>query len=132
MIQNTLMKVIHELHHTQHAEIEIDGFRISMSFIEDGNRVYFTTPVYYGDNYIPKSVRKCLTEQIPFAQNEIKVFFTVDEEQCRIDLNHIDYEEVIQKDKLPQLLSTFAWMAEQWRNLLEENDRHDLIHIRVK
>ncbi len=125
-------KVLHELSHSQFTEVEWNGSLVNLKIVADGNQIFISTPVYFGDNYIPKSVRKCLTQQILFAHVEIKTFLTVNETLFKITLNYIGNISEINQEEIKELLESFTWIAEKWRAILEENDKHDLIYIHAK
>lgn len=133
-IENDLKKLIHQLVHKDIGQIFYNGSDIIVRIIEPQNdsKLSLRTPVYNGGNYIPKSVRQCVSEKSPFAgHHQIKTYLTVDEDNFRINLNYLGVFENLDKGKFHDLLEEFSHLADEWRLYLDENDHRDLIHVRV-
>lgn len=105
---------------------------ISITVVEDGEKLLFSTTVYSGDNYVPPSVRACLTCKPPFRVPFSHTHLNLNEEEFRIQLSASYRTEHLSPDALQDLIDDFAWMAEEWRYYLDENDRNDLIYVRRK
>jgi hypothetical protein len=130
-LDEDLKKLIHQLSHRDMGLILFNGSDITVRVYEQDSRLSLSTPVYYGGNYIPKSVRKCLSERAPFEDHSIRTYLSLDEENFQIALNYLGQLENLDRSKFKDLLENFTVQAEEWRLFLDENDRHDLIYVRV-
>lgn len=131
LMQNDLKKLFHELAKHEIAQIDLGGSNITMRMIEPASTFALSTPVYSGGNFIPKSVRECLSRKAPFTQvGMIKANLTVDEPNFRVWLNYLGSLDHLTGEKLKAVLEEFTWLADEWRLYLDENDKRDLIHVR--
>lgn len=131
LIQSDLKKLFHQLVKEEIAHIELGGSNITVRMMDRTSTFSLATPVYFGGNFIPKSVRSCLSQKAPFAtQSSIKTHLTVDEPNFRIWLNYIGSLDHMNGERLKEVLEEFSWLADEWRLKLDEHDRNDLIHVR--
>jgi hypothetical protein len=131
-IEDNLKGLIHQLVHKDLGNIQVNGANVSVCVFEQDSKLSLSTIVYYGGNYIPKSVRKSLSSPVPFSKKNIKTYLLVDELNFHITLNYLDSLESLDREKFKILLEEFSWQAEEWRYFFDEHDRQDLIHINVK
>jgi hypothetical protein len=124
-----IKKLFHQLIHDDKAEIDLGGSNISVRLLNDSSRFTLTTPIYLGGNFIPKSVRNCLSEKAPFGMEGIKTSTSVDEHEFKVYLHYLGSLDHINGDKFHELLESFSWLADEWRLYLDEHDRNDLVHI---
>lgn len=129
--QNELKKLFNQLLQKEIAQVELGGSNITIRFHQVESKFSLSTPVYQGGNFIPKSVRKCLSHKTPFSSENIKTFLTVDENNFKIDLNFIGTMENINGEKFREILEEFSWLADEWRLFLDDHDKNDIIHVRV-
>jgi hypothetical protein len=129
--QKELKKIFHDLQQKEIAQIELGGSNITIRFHSDQSKFALSTPVYLGGNFIPKSVRQCLTHKVPFHSDSIKTYLTTDEPSFRIDLNYIGTMDNINGNKFRDILEEFSWLADEWRLFLDDHDKNDIIHVRV-
>ncbi|MBA2368396.1 MAG: hypothetical protein H0V82_05155 [Candidatus Protochlamydia sp.] len=113
-------------------KVAYDGLEIFVRFLDTDSKLSFITSVYYGGNYIPSSVRRCLTHSAPFSHPPIRTFLTIDEKKFQISLNYLGHLNRLDHHNLNELIEEFGSIAEKWRNYLDEHDKHDLVHVRVK
>lgn len=131
LVQNDLKKLFHDLAKNEMAQIELGGSSITMRMIERASTFSLSTPVYFGGNFIPKSVRECLSHKAPFTQvGMIKANLTMDEPNFKIWLNYLGSLDHMTGEKLKAVLEEFSWLADEWRLYLDEHDKHDLVHVR--
>lgn len=131
LMQNDLKKLFHELAKNEIAHIDLGGSNITMRMIERASTFALSTPVYHGGNFIPKSVRECLSRKAPFAQvGMIKTNLSMDEPNFRIWLNYLGSLDHMTGEKLKAVLEEFSWLADEWRLYLDEHDKRDLVHVR--
>lgn len=113
-----------------HLEVMLHGAEISLRSIND-ETFSFSTPVYYGGNYIPHSVRNCLTQPAPFIVPYLKTNLKIDEDNFSIHLICRESLETLNPLSFMTHLEEFAWQAEQWRFLLDRHDRDDRVYIKA-
>lgn len=112
--------------------VKTDGMDISVS-MQDGSKLSLCTTVYFGSNFIPKAVRSCLTQKKPLEEyGLVNAYLSLDEDRFRVNLNYQCDLYAAQEKSFKTLLEHFSFQAEQWRRRLDEHDRNDLIHVRVK
>lgn len=132
VMQKDLKKLFHQLYHGEIAHIELGGSNIMIRYLSDESKIALTTPVYLGGNFIPKSVRNCVSlKAVPFVSDNIKTYLTVDENNFKIDLNFLGTMDNINGERFKEVLEEFSWLAEEWRQFLDDHDKHDIIHVRV-
>ncbi len=132
IIEKDLHKLFQQLTHDQVSQIDVNGANVVIRLVESGSKLAFSTPVYYGGNFIPSSVRQCLKQRNPFI-NSIGTFLTVDEKEYQIFLNYEGpFNLHIDKRLFLGLLEEFQWLADEWRAFLDEHDKNDLIYVRAK
>jgi hypothetical protein len=131
LMQSDLKKLFHELAKNEIAHIDMGGSNITMRMIEHASTFSLSTPVYFGGNFIPKSVRECVSRKAPFTQvGMIKANLSLDEPNFRIWLNYLGSLDHMTGEKLKAVLEEFSWLADEWRLYLDEHDKRDLIHVR--
>lgn len=132
LLQRDLQRLFQKLGQSSTVHFTVDGTDILIRVFDNASKIYLSTPVFSGGNFIPRSVRKCLSEKAPFGHNDLKTYFTVDEEHFQVVLNYIGLLESIQNDGLKTQLEDFSYMAEMWHQYLEDHGKNDLVHVRVK
>lgn len=131
LIKNDLKKLFHQLKKEDIAHIELGGSDITVRMVDEASTFSLATPVYYGVNFIPKSVRHCISQKAPFATTgTIKTQLTIDEPNYRIWLRYLGSFDNLNSERLKHLLEEFSWLADEWRVYLDEHDKRDLIHVR--
>lgn len=132
VLSKELKRLFSHLLQEDATEISIDGVNISIQAIDRGTKIFLSAPIYLGGNYIPKSVRKSLNERVPFDQKIIPTFTEINESNFQISLNFSGQTSHLTQQSLQNILDEFGWLANQWRQYLDENDKNDLVHIWVK
>jgi hypothetical protein len=129
-------KIYQKLMQESVAEIVVGGFNITIRIYDNARKFSLITDVYSGGNYIPKSVRECMTKHPNLTRDNpripLKTFVTLDEPNFRIYLNYLGLFEGMNNESFRSVMDDFSWQAEQWRIFLDENDKKDLIYVRVK
>lgn len=131
IMQNELKKLFHQLVREETAQIELGGSSITVRVLDQASTFSLTTPVYFGGNFIPKSVRRCVSLKAPFAPERLKTHLTVDENNFKIFLHYLGSLDHLNGEKFKELLEEFSWLADEWRLYLDEHDRNDLVHVRI-
>lgn len=126
---NNLNQLIKQLDQREWGSIHYNGSDVVAKIHEDHSKLSLSTIVYQGGNYIPKSVRSCLQTRELVSQTSLKTFFSIDETQYQVQLHYVGSVERIEKEDFYHLMDEFCYLAELWRDLLDEHDRHDLIYI---
>lgn len=125
-------RLLNELSAHESAVITLFNLPITVRVFDEGEKLALATPVYEGGNYIPQSVRRCLTIKSPIKTSSIKTFLNVDEGRFQISLNYLGQLGQFSERKLRDVLQEFSDIAEEWKLYLDEHDKNDLIHVRAK
>lgn len=126
---NELHKLLNKLLKDKKIETDLFGFPLKVS-IFDETKLSLSTVVFHGGNYIPKSIRNCLhKKEGPFLDSRIRTSLSIDEFQYLIKLNYFGKMDDMDFKELGDLLEEFCWIAEEWREFLDEHGRHDLVHV---
>lgn len=132
LIENDLKKLFHQLSNDEIAHIVLRGTEISVRIFENSSKISLTSPVYFGGNFIPKSVRQCTEQKPPFPPGTVKTYLTIDESAFQVHLNYTGLTQQLSNTKFRDLLEEFSWQAEEWKLFLDEHDKNDLVYVRVK
>jgi arginyl-tRNA--protein-N-Asp/Glu arginylyltransferase len=132
MVYKDLKRLFDHLNQNEVAKLQIGESVIDLYLLDSNSKISLQTQVYNGGNYIPKSVRKCITQKAPFDQGWMKPTLTIDEDRFQIFLNYTEFTHELNGEKFVDLLEEFSWQADEWREYLDEHDKHDLVHVRVK
>lgn len=100
--------------------------------VDLGSKLHLSTLVYRGDKYIPPSVREAVHFHLETPYSQIHTWLSVDEELFQITLHHIGNFSNIGVDELQEITSEFEDAAFKWREIFEEKDRQDLVHIPIQ
>lgn len=132
IIHKEIQKLFQDLSGKQSVSFNYDGAPLTMSVLDHGSQFLLSSSVYKGGNYIPASVRKCLTVKNAFPLAPLKTTLEVDEEHFEIFLHYQGAYSTLNQVRFHNLLEDFNLIADAWRLKLDENDKNDLIHVRVK
>ncbi len=132
LIEKNIQRLFSQLANQGFVVVPFQGSDILMRLIDKTSKLSLTTLVYEGRNYIPRSVRECLSRRSSTFQPGILTFLTVDESQFEVRLNYLGRTESVGVEDLQSLLEEFSAIAEKWRLYLDDHDKHDLVHVRVK
>ncbi|MBA3721461.1 MAG: hypothetical protein H0W88_03570 [Parachlamydiaceae bacterium] len=132
LIEKDIIKILGQLAGNEQIHVAFDGSDILIRFLEDASKLSLSTIVYSGGNYIPTSVRNCLSHKSTSFDHEIKTFLSINEELFKVSLNYLGQSDRLSHLQLKELLEEFGLIAEKWRNHLDENDRNDLVYVHVK
>jgi len=132
VIENELKKLVNQLRHDEVAQIRLGNSDITVKVFDHGSQLSLTTSIYYGGNFIPKSVRRCIAGKSPFDSGWVTTNITVDEQNFQIYLNYQEKMNDLSNLKFKDLLEEFSWQADEWRLYLDEHDKNDLVHVHVK
>lgn len=132
LIENDLKKLFNQLANDEIAHIALGGADITVRIFENSSKISLTSPVYFGGNFIPKSVRQCANQKPPFPPGAVKTYLSIDENAYQVYLNYSGLTSNLSNNKFKDLLEEFTWQAEEWRLFLDEHDKNDLVHVRVK
>lgn len=132
IVSTELKKMFQQLVQDDVARIKVDGTDVLVRSFDHASKLFLSAPVYLGSNFIPRSVRKCASEKAPFARNDqVKTYLTIDEEQFQVLLNYVGKMDSVQNESFIHLLEEFSSLADKWRLYLDENDRNDLVYVRI-
>lgn len=130
LVEKEIQKIFQDLVANEQAQIFLSGSDVSVRVFDNSTKISLTTPVYFGGNYIPQSVRSGIVKTPPFERSQaIKTSLAVDEDSFRVFLNYIGTTEILNNAKFASLLEDFCYLAEEWRIYLDEQDRNDRIYV---
>lgn len=132
IVEKELKKIFRQLLQDDIVRIDVDGYTTTIRIFDHGSKLSLSTPIYFGGNYIPKSVRNALTKGGTFPAVQIKAFPSIDEKNFEIDLNYLGRLNILSNESFRDLIEEFTELANEWRQFLDEHDKNDLIHVRVK
>lgn len=131
IVEKELRKLLHQLIKEDIAQIQLGGSEITVHVFDNNTKIFLNSSVYYGGNFIPKSVRSCLDKKPVFQAGHLNSYLSVDEENFRISLNYLGGLDHLNKRMFVDLLEEFSTEADEWRLYLDEHDKHDLIHVKA-
>lgn len=131
LIEKDIKKLLEQLTHNEAINVAFDGSEIAIHVLDGASKLFLSTPVYSGGNYIPSSIRRCLSHKSPVHQTYINTFLTVDEQHFQVNLNYVGRAKPLTHIQLKELLEEFGLIAEEWRLYLDENDKNDLVYVRI-
>lgn len=129
--EKQLKQIFRELVDHEWVQMTLDGTPVTIKIFDNASKLMLAAPVYIGSNYIPKSVRKSLSEKVPFDQHKIRTYMHVIEEEYQVILHYLGRIEDLDRRRFHILLEEFCNLAEEWTRHLDNNDRNDLVHVRV-
>ncbi|MCB1112744.1 MAG: hypothetical protein H7A37_03925 [Chlamydiales bacterium] len=130
LLDSEMEKLFRTLLTKDSAQIYFCGSNLLICIIDNASKLSVTTPVYFGNDYIPKSVRQCTENTPPFHSDSIKTFVTIDGDQ--VTLRYLGKIDPLNNYKFRELLTEFCYMAEKWRDYLDEHDKKDLLRVHVQ
>lgn len=133
LLEKDLKKLFGQLIHSDVGHITLGNSDVKIRVFDNSSKIALSSLIYIGSNFIPSSVRKSIHQSTPFQrQSKIKTSFSLDEDRFQIGLNYLGSLENLDNNTFKEVLEEFGWLADEWRLYLDENDKHDLIHVRVK
>lgn len=123
--------LINKLKVDQSVELPSNGHTIEVSFSPIRDTLAFKSSVYQGFNFIPYSVRDCLTEHPPTTKSPLSTYLYVNEEAYCISLYYRGNGTDLQEGRLLALIEEFSHLASEWRRILDDYDKRDLVHVKV-
>lgn len=131
IIEKDLQKLFQKLDHDDVAQISLGGSDIFIRVFDDASKISLVTTVYFGGNFIPKSVRHGISQKSPFNSVSIKTSLAVDERNFSVNLHYLGHLELMNNQNFTKLLEEFTWLAHAWKAYLDEHDKNDLVRVRV-
>lgn len=134
LIKSFVAKIFQKLLIDRQVDVDVDGSDVSVRVFDNASKLSLTTTVFFGGNYIPKSVRNSLTHKPPAFLEEhpnVKTYLSINEKDFKIFLNYLGTLEHLNDESFRVLLEDFNWIAQEWRLYLDESEQQDLIHIPV-
>ncbi|MBS4167790.1 hypothetical protein [Parachlamydia sp. AcF125] len=131
ILDSEIKKLFNKLDHEDCAQITLMGSDIFVK-TDHISQISLLTQVYFGENFIPQSVRHCLSGKAPFDDSALETFLSVDERQYKIFLNHNGKIDHLSHRTFIDVLEEFSHQAEEWKLVLDEHDKNDLVYSRVK
>ncbi len=129
VVQQEVQKLLHSLVIRESSMITIGSSEILVRLINKGDKVLLTTPVYYGGNYIPQKVREAATERRLIQSELISAELVINQDKFEIYLEYSEDAKNLDIDRFKEDLEEFAWLADEWRLILDQEDYNDRLHI---
>jgi len=129
LIEQEVQRLFTELVQYDRTQIELGGEVVTITTFDNGAKFLLSTPVFKGGSYIPQSVRHCLSKGLQIGDGSIRCFPKIEEEQFTVYLHYLGVTRGLNPDRFRELLEEFAWIADEWRYLLDEHGKRDLIHV---
>lgn len=124
-----LKELLNSLVDNQSNSISIGGFECIVRLFDESSKFSISTVVFFGGNYIPKIVRKCLIEKPPFPSSSIKAYCIIDEAKFQVILRYLAVSDHLTCQSFEEILEEFICLAEKWYDYLDETGKKDLIHV---
>lgn len=131
LVGKDIRQIFNQLAGGDTLNIPFDGSEINIKVVENSATLSLTALVYDGGNYIPPSVRGCLSRKSPFFHPSMQTFLKIDEQKFQIELHYQGQAQLTQQE-FREIFEEFGNLANEWRVYLEDHDKHDLIYVRVK
>jgi hypothetical protein len=131
IVEKEFRKLVHQLVKEEIAQIVLGNSEVTVHVLDNATKISLSSTVYFGGNFIPKSVRKCIAQTPAFDKKVIKTSLAVDEENFLISLNFLGGLNHLNKRMFVDLLEEFSSLADEWRLYLDEHDKNDLIYVRT-
>jgi hypothetical protein len=133
LLEHDINRLLTDLFDKKKGEISLHGVPLSLRLDEfAASKFHVTTPVFFGDNYIPNSVRTGLKENPAFTKHAIHTRFLVDEERYLVILQHSDILSGKTKTDLYHLLNEFSQLALDWIAFLDQRGKSDLVYVKSR
>ena len=132
LVEKDVQQILSQLAGGESIKIPFDGSDVIVRIIDEASKLSLTASVYEGGNYIPGSVRNCLSHKSPFSHHQVRTYLTLDENQFQVKLNYLGQAQDLDHHQFKDLLEDFGIMAEKWRYYLEQHGKNDLVYVRVK
>lgn len=129
--QLNIKNVISCLFANSSACVCLDDTRVFLRLFDDSSKLAFSSLVFEGGTYIPKSVKQALKYSPPFFLAPFHTFVSIDETSCCVSLNYIGIA-VQTEDEMKDLLVEFSRVVNLWRDYLRGQERKDLVTIKIK
>jgi hypothetical protein len=132
LVEKDIQQILSQLADGDSIKVPYDGSDITIRVIDESSKLSLSALVYDGGNYIPNSVRRCLSRKSPFFHPSLLTFLTVDEKKYQVKLNYLGQAQPLNQRHFKELLEDFGLIAEKWRLYLDDHDKNDLVYVRVK
>jgi hypothetical protein len=132
LIEKDISKILNQLASGDSIRVAFDDTDITIRFVDGGTKLSLTALVFDGGNYIPSSIRSCLSLKSPFPHTSLLTYLSLDEQHFQVRLNYLGHTETITQTYFKEILEEFGWIAAQWRTYLNERGKNDLIYVRVR
>lgn len=133
MSSKTLVKnIISKLHHHRLVELKLNNCRITCQLSSASNILSIKAVVYEGENYIPPSVRECISKSFLTPSSSLNATLSVVEETYEIVLGLSEQIYPLTEEFFLHFLQEFNWLSEEWRRILDDYGERDLLPVKVK
>ncbi len=128
--EKQLKQIFRELVDHEWVQMTLEGTPVTIKIFDNASKLMLAAPVYMGTNYIPKGVRKSISETVPFDHHHIRTYMHIIEEEYQIILHYLGRVEDLNNQHFQHLLEEFCKLAEEWRLHLDNRDNNDRVYVR--
>lgn len=128
--EKQLKQIFRELVDHEWVQMTLEGTPVTIKIFDNASKLMLAAPVYIGTNYIPKGVRKSLSETVQFDHHHIRTYMHIIEEEYQIILHYLGRVEDLNSQSFHPLLEEFCKLAEEWRQFLDNRDNNDRVYVR--
>lgn len=132
IVQNELQKLINNLSDHDLAAINIDGNSIVVRMVNDASKISLTSVLWQGNNFIPLSVQEVVQNSQRLLNGFNGARLILHEERFLVYLHYSEPIEELSHHLFIEVLETFSSQTTRWRRILDDNDKRDLIHVRIR
>lgn len=132
LAEKQVRQLFFELIEHESAIVRVRSQEVLIRTWEHGEKISLITPIYCGEDFLPLSVRRCAISHPSVLGATIKAALRVDDNRFRVDLTYQGGTTRLNHHRFNELLADFVDLAEEWRTILDEHDRNDLIHVRIQ
>lgn len=128
--ESDIKTVLDDLKEHGIAQISVLRSVVQAKVCADTSKLWLSTSIYEGGNYIPQSVRESIKAPAPIPFSQLATFVTVDENNFRLILNYIGLLKEVDYQQFKSIVEQFGRDAEEWRYYLDDFDKRDLMYVR--
>lgn len=132
LVEKEIQQILSQLAQGDLIKFSNAGSDMMICITEKDSKLFLTTLVYDGGNYIPPSIKLCLSRKSPFFHPSLLTFLTLDEQNFQVSLNYLGQVTPLDYQELKVILEEFGLLAEKWRLYLDEHGKNDLVYIKAK
>lgn len=129
LLKNEINELVKKFSREHLPKVSLGEHSITIDAYDQRGKVSLSTLVYFGENYIPKSVRQSVLAKHPFEMPFVPTELLIDEKHFKVYLQGIGQVGEMDRQKFVCFLEDFNDLAEKWREYLDERDQNDIVYV---